>query len=421
MEKIIKELQEFVKNGGRLRYGEEPAYGEPFYDEHMHQYISANFSLGDKVRITTESKAYDGIIIDIGAYHLTTLTSGRTVHKDRRNKCSEPFSDIKSIELLKKTDGKFDLSAVDPQEYERRMNIKKMKETREWEEIENRETNERMERRAELKQQFASIYPDADYDKSHVIKITDGCSIYFPYMCDDVRANLYLILDNGKCIKKIPCQTGTPFLNKNSYHAYNCVPKQGYPCVYTYLPDNGFVYEDVSIACVWTISITKKSGIKSGIKVADLYRIGQIDPITDEHNLIPIHMSIYPLLGHNNIKDCIGMGLLTMMNKDIYGIVDAMTGYKDSENSTEGLHIIKATEDNSDMKSTVEILYELSKYYGDHLTDGSSMLISAYIEVFVTIDKEAACYYSDSGVKCRDGYQFKALDVDSTVIHKETR
>ena len=420
MEKIIKELQEFVKNGGRLRYGEEPAYGEPFYDEHMHQYISANFSLGDKVRITTESKAYDGIIIDIGAYHLTTLTSGRTVHKDRRNKCFEPFSDIKSIELLKKTDGKFDLSAVDPQEYERRMNIKKMKETGEWEEAENRKTKGRMKRRAELKQQFTSAYPDADYDKSHVIKITDGCSIYFPYMCDDVRSNLYLILDNGKCIKKIPCQTGTPFLNKNSYHAYNCVPKQGYPCVYTYLPDNGFVYEDVSIACVWTISTTKKSGIKSGIKVADLYRIGQIDPITDEHNLIPIHMSIYPLLGHNNIKDCIGMGLLTMMNKDIYGIVDAMAGYKDSENSTEGMHIIKATEDNSDMKSTVEILYELSKYYGDHLTDGSSMLISAYIEVFVTIDKEAACYYSDSGVKCRDGYQFKALDVDSTVIHKET-
>ncbi len=75
----------------------------------------------------------------------------------------------------------------------------------------------------------------------------------------------------------------------------------------------------------------KKSGIKSGIKVADLYRIGQIDPITDEHSLIPIHMSIYPLLGHNNIKDCIGMGLLTMMNKDMYGIVDAMAGYKDSE------------------------------------------------------------------------------------------
>ena len=235
MEKIIKELQEFVKNGGRLRYGEEPAYGEPFYDEHMHQYISANFSLGDKVRITTELKSYTGTIIKIDPYQLIILTSGRTVYKDERNKQYESYSWIKSVELIKKTDGKLDLSAVDPHEYERRMNIKKMKETREWEEIENRETNERMERRAELKQQFASIYPDVDYDRVHVIKITYGCSIYFPYMCDDVRANLYLILDNGKCIKKIPCQTGTPFPNKNSYHAYNCAPKQGYPCVYIYL------------------------------------------------------------------------------------------------------------------------------------------------------------------------------------------
>ena len=408
MEKIIKELQEFVKNGGRLRYGEEPAYGEPFYDEYMHQYISANFSLGDKVRITTESKAYDGIIIDIGAYHLTTLTSGRTVHKDRRNKCSEPFSDIKSIELLKKTDGKFDLSAVDPQEYERRMNIKKMKETGEWEEAEKRKTNGRMERRAELKQQFTSIYPDADYDKSHVIKITDGCSIYFPYMCDDVRANLYLILDNGKCIKKIPCQTGTPFPNKNSYHAYNCVPKQEYPCVYIYLPDNGFVYENVSIACVWTISTIKKSGIKSSIKVADLYQIGQVNPITDEHNLIPIHMNVSPLLGYSNIKDCIG--LQSMMDKDIYCITDTMA--EDEGKEDEWLHIIKATEDSGDIRSAVETFYELSKYWEDTLTEDS--LIFAYIEVFVTIDKEAACYYSDSWVKCRDGYQFKALDVNST-------
>ena len=62
MEKIIKELQEFVKNGGRLRYGEEPAYGEPFYDEHMHQYISANFSLGDKVRILRNLKLTMGLL-----------------------------------------------------------------------------------------------------------------------------------------------------------------------------------------------------------------------------------------------------------------------------------------------------------------------------------------------------------------------
>ena len=198
-DKLLDQIKNFVKNGGRIRAGEEPVYGEPFYGAYMQQYISANFALGDKVSITTE-KAYDGIIIDIGAYHLTTLTSGRTVHKDRRNKCSEPFSDIKSIELIKKTDGKFDLSAVDPQEYERRMNIKKMKETGEWEEAENRKTKVRMERRAELKQQFASIYPDADYDKSHVIKITDGCSIYFPYMCDDVRANL-LYMDFGGMIR----------------------------------------------------------------------------------------------------------------------------------------------------------------------------------------------------------------------------
>ncbi len=140
------------------------------------------------------------------------------------------------------------------------MNIKRMKETREWEEIENRETNERMERRAELKQQFASIYPDVDYDRVHVIKITYGCSIYFPYMCDDVRANLYLILDNGKCIKRYHVRQAHHFSIKPVTMRITVFQSRD-THVYIYLPDNGFVYENVSIACVWTISTTKKNQV----------------------------------------------------------------------------------------------------------------------------------------------------------------
>lgn len=91
-----------------------------------HELRRTNFSLGDKVRITTELKSYTGTIIKIDPYQLIILTSGRTVHKDERNKQYESYSWIKSVELIKKTDGKLDLSAFDPHEYERRMNIKKI-------------------------------------------------------------------------------------------------------------------------------------------------------------------------------------------------------------------------------------------------------------------------------------------------------
>ncbi len=401
-DKLLDQIKNFVKNGGRIRAGEEPVYGEPFYGAYMQQYISANFALGDKVSITTE-KTFDGIIIDIGPYHLTTLTSGRSVHKDRRNKCSEPFSDIKSIELIKKTDGKFDLSVVDPREHERRMNIKKLKETGEWEEIENKKTWARMERRAELKKQFTSIYHDVDYDSSHVIQIMHGCSNYFPFRCAKVEADLYLILDNG-IIKKIPCQTGAPFPNKNSYHAYNYDSKQDDPCLYLYLPDDGTVYENVNIACIWTMHVLDDAGDTWGIKMINLYRIGRIKPISDERNLIPIDMGISPLLGYNTIKDC-GTLLEDMMAKDVYCIMDSPA--EDNDNY-EGLHMIKVPEDIHEMRSMAKILYKLDKYCGNQPTN--DFLISANIETFVTIDKEAYCYYTDSWITCRDGYPYKMLD-----------
>lgn len=400
MKKLIKRLQEFVQNGGRLRAGEEPKYGEPFYGNYMQQYISANYNLGDKVSITAEFRSYtgaileiySGTILEIYSSCLTTLTSGKTVHKDLRNIRYEPFSYIKSIELIKKNTEDFDLSVIYPQKWNRSLQKKELQETIEL-------SGAQREKRVELKKQFATIYPNIDYDKSHVIKIIRGCRLYFPFACENVSADLYLVLENGDCIKKIPCQTGAPFPNKNVYCAYNYILKQEDPHLYLYLPDNGFVYEDVNIVCIWTINITSNQGIK----IIDMYRIEKINPISGEHNLIPIDMKVSPALGYKNINEC---GTLeSMMDKDIYFVIEI------AKNSgvNDRIHIIKDSENINEMKSVIEILYKLVQQHDKSLL--GNLFISSYIETFVTIDKEADCYYSDSCIKCRDGYHFKAFDV----------
>lgn len=65
---IIEQLQTFVGNGGRIRAGVEPKYGEPFYGAHMEQRLKKEFHVGDRVHIKIKYRSkkreeYDCLIL----------------------------------------------------------------------------------------------------------------------------------------------------------------------------------------------------------------------------------------------------------------------------------------------------------------------------------------------------------------------
>lgn len=83
------------------------------------------------------------------------------------------------------------------------------------------DTESRKKRRMNDRFKFNAVYPDVSFEDSHVIAISDGCSLYFPYYNKSVEAEVYLVQDDANIIVEIPCKVGTPYPNKNSYHAYN--------------------------------------------------------------------------------------------------------------------------------------------------------------------------------------------------------
>lgn len=408
---MIEQLISFVENGGRIRENEEPKFGEPFYGEYMEQILPLHYKPGDRVKIVekihdNESKTYEGMIIAFG-YALKLLVSGRKVHKDKRNKKEIRYVNIQSVEMVKPDDGSFDLSAVDPDEWEWNKIRKKEDDTDIW----SKKTEQRRNQRLEDEKEFHQVYPGVDFDKSHVIKVSDGCSLYWPFNHKGITAEVFMVRDEDK-ITPIPCKTGTPFPNKNCYHAYNCKTEGRYPDLYLYLPDNGFRYEDVNIVCVWTINTTI-SGEDKVIKAVNIHHVGEIKPIKDEYNLIFVDMRVDPLLeyGDSLFTDSQIACLMTqMMNRDMYIVLD-----------------IK-----EDTASMVKVPEELTKEDLEKYLLTSSMAVSGFdlqeviqrvtdvpeklfplVEVFCDIDKEPERYYSSSWRNCREGYQFKMLEKES--------
>ena len=105
--------------------------------------------------------------------------------------------------------------------------------------------------------------------------------------------------DNGKHAEKIPCKVGTPYPNKNSYHAYNHKDSDGDCQLYTYLPDAEKEYEHVSIVCVWTVKLPV-NGKSTNIKFVHINWAGKIEPTRDEHNMHLTNMNISTICGYGD-------------------------------------------------------------------------------------------------------------------------
>lgn len=403
MDWMITQLKDFVENGGVLRLGENPKYNEPFYGEYMKQYLLANYKAGDKIRLHEESNEksviYEGVILSIG-YRLSLLISGRKVYKDKRNKKDFNYRFIKSVELLIKNDGTFDLSIVDPEEWSW-MNDSNGNN----EEFFSKKTEGRKATRAEDGKKFHRVFPEVDFEKVHVIKICGGCHLYWPFAYNDISAEVFMVRDEG-VVTPVSCKTGTPFPNKNSITTYNCKYKESYPDLYLYLSDEGFVYRDVNVICIWTIN-TYVSGKETVIKVVNVHRVGDIKPIEDEHNMIFVDMRVSPLLEYGNSLFSISKHaclLETMMNRDIYAVLntkeDVVSIVKESEEEESCKYV--------DMSKMALLSFEFGneKDFRTFAKDN----IFPFVEIFCTMDKEPECYYSSSWRNCRKKYSFKMLE-----------
>lgn len=396
MESQLNKIMQFVENGGRFHKGVEPKYGEPFYADYMKQYISENFTLGDKLHIKTDSAEFDGILLDISWNYIYFLIAGRKVHKDKRNKKDVWSGDIKEITRMEKASDTFDLAAVDHDLWEHKQLP-----------IEDKNARKRCEyeykRRNENKAEFNSIYPDVDFDKCHVIKIDDGIGIYFPFCSEKITADI-AIMHGSDCVKKITCTVGTPFPNKNHYRAYNSKGKD----LWYYLPDNGFIYENVNIVCTWTVAA---NGLAAPLKFLAIHHFDKILPVKNDENMIIIDLCIYPLLGYGkSLFSTDSVFLSRMMDKDLYCIL-----YPNNYSA-----IIVKQPETIESEKLEDLLYSAALGVNDF--DQQSILqalieddYATTVEAFFNIDEEPDQYFSDSWRNGQKFFKFKKLEGDHTI------
>lgn len=399
---FIETLTQFINNGGRLHKNAEPKYGEPFYDSYMKQYILIHYKPGDKIRIKTDTRAYEGKILTID-YCLEILTAGRKVYKNKKNKATIRYEKIIDIELISRDDS-FDLKAADPIEWEIQNNKEDNKR-------ENEKTENRRRTRDKDIQAFNHTHPNVEFEKSHIIRVCNGPSLYWPFENNGISAEVFMVRNNN-IITKIPCEVGTPFPNTNHYHAYNYIKSGDYPELYTHLPDFGFIYENINIICVWTIK-TISTNKELTIKTISIHHIDEIKPIKNEHNIIFIDMHAAPLIGHGNSlfkdskKTCF---LEDLMNRDAYFIINPQKN---------NAIVVKAPEEMTDVEIDDTIFTATMASRSFEITNTINFLsekssLEQPIEVFFNSEKNPERYYSRAWRYCKKEYEFKLLNTTAT-------
>ena len=396
---IINKLYTFVENGGRLEKGREPVYGEPFYHDYMYQLIKLKYEIGDRLRIESEDGTIEGIMISFCNYEITLLTSGNKVWKRKNAGCHSVNTKyvrmhrIKSVELVEKKKPDFDLDVVDEYKYYHDRNTPKI----DW----NEKTEIRRKRRELDKANFKEVYKDVPFENSHVFGIIRGCRLYYPFQNEGVSAEIYIVQNNGNHAEKVPCKVGTPYPNKNSYHAYNYNEKGSDCWLYTYLPDEKKEYEHVSIVCVWTVKlrINKK---KTDIKFVHIYQIGNINSAQDEYNFHFIDISYAPIFGYGNelLTNENSSLMESIMDNDslfiLYQNEDVIRPIKESEDDEVYAFIAQQALAHFSAKELMEMLS----------SDNSSLPVE------VAVEKEDVLqgYYSSSWKKVKPRFEFTLLE-----------
>lgn len=404
----IGKIQQFVENGGRFEKNREPAYGEPFHSDYMEQLVKRDYQIGDKLQVEMDDGViYSGILMNAYWRYIKLIISGNKIWKNKKNLKDIRLENVKTITLVEKRKAQFDMDTVDPMcLYHKSQDEQDRDIDLQWDE----KTDSRIRTRNKDKSEFESIYPDVPFEESHVICMIGGSSLYFPFKNNGVKAEIYLVQDNGMDAKKVECKTGMPYPNKNSYHTYNFNGNEYHDCrLYMYLPNAEIEYHDVSIVCVWTVNITDSDGKDKDIKYVNIYNIGTIEKQTDENNLHFIDMRISPILGFGDslfTKECSSI-LERIMDKESVFI---LTEEKESQDGDHSIWQLKSS-DNDEIYAFLA-LQALSHFNAKDMV--ASLMNSdddiSPIEVTVNCEDVAQGYFSSSWRNCKEGYKFKLLE-----------
>lgn len=341
----------------------------------------------------------EGIMISFCNYEITLLTSGNKVWKRKNAGCHSVNTKyvrmyrIKSVELVEKKKPDFDLDVVDEYKYYHDRNTPKI----DW----NEKTEIRRKRRELDKANFKEVYKDVPFETSHVFGIICGCRLYYPFQNEGVSAEIYIVQNNGNHAEKVPCKVGTPYPNKNSYHAYNYNEKGSDCWLYTYLPDEKKEYEHVSIVCVWTVKLLINEK-KTDIKFVHIYQIGNINSAQDEYNFHFIDISYAPIFGYGNelLTNENSSLMESIMDNDslfiLYQNEDVIRPIKESEDDEVYAFIAQQALAHFSAKELMEMLS----------SDNSSLPVE------VAVEKEDVLqgYYSSSWKKVKPRFEFTLLE-----------
>ena len=384
MRDIILQVQNFVRNGGRKYKGQEPRMGEPFYAQYVQQKINSQYRPGDKIKIVVNDQIVVGILLRCESY-IYLLTEGKKVWGNCQNVKEFSVGKVKSMQLLEAKKDSFNIDEIDPTN--RYHPNKYHEEDDYW----YKKTAYRKQCRMKNQQQFMQVYPNVPFDKSHIIVVQAGFTLYWPFHNNGITAEIYLVQGEGTKVEKIPCKVKTPYPNKNSYHAFNCKEAKYDDCMlYTYLPDCHVEYQNINLICVWKIK-TMINGSSTEVHIIHIDHIEKIEPAVDERNIHITDMSTTTLLGFGNdlftkksfvLEELMDFDAMFLLNSDENTIISIKGSQKDKIYS-----------------------FLAQQAIGKSSLEGKKMPV---VEVFVDKDNVLEGYYSDSWRNCRSTYKFKA-------------
>ena len=187
MNDTLKNLINFIENGGLVDKSRAPKLDEPFYEEYMKQKIkSMDVKLGDWLRVTVDKKGeenvYEGILIDDSCSgELKLLIEGKKLWKTEKNAKIVPLYRIIDIKITAKVPEQFDIMQVNPKY--------KTKEERAaiYNEISKRKYEE------EDLQNYRKNHPDVDF--KYLLSL--NVDLYWPYYCENASAQVSIVKKDG--------------------------------------------------------------------------------------------------------------------------------------------------------------------------------------------------------------------------------
>lgn len=413
LQNTISKLIEFVDNGCRINKGVEPKFGEPFYGQYRMLVTKRDFSIGDRVSVIYSQNKYhlygsydrmdewlgceniEGTVLAIDKYDMAILIKGRKVWANERNVRRLCYTHIVSISLTKKVSEGFDLQSIAPTFVNKeRITLKDIY-----------GHNDKV--RGQNKEQFLSLYPEVDFDNSHIV--IANCCLYWPFKRNRIKLSVYITEDDGTVISRIPGKIGCI---GNTFFAGNYYDKKHKDLkLFSYLPDASKQYENINVVCVWTVTTDTDDGCLD-IVLVDIHHFDKIEPVVDNKNILFLDMRARTYIGYGKdiFERAYCYNLESLMDNDCYFIEDI---------EEDEAYSIKYTSSADVSKYSYLSMQAISDFNLIRLLSGicTGYDICRNFEVSVKLESSATQYDSTmwrTGEEQFEFFEFKLFDQDNT-------